>query len=213
MAQILKFEAGKPEILALKFDAGKLVEGKFGDQFQYSTVDGRVFWLDHEPAHDIEDQIRRLGIRTGEEFRLGKQKTSHGSCRWTVERVAGLGNGYSDARPARDAASAYRHAPAAAVGETTPREAQSRNGNHATPPAPPAPTWDELNAPAPPAPERSASLATSTACMASAMCSAVDAAIETQAYATRKGLGLTFSEESIRCIGLSIYISACKGGR
>jgi hypothetical protein len=49
--------------------------------------------------------------------------------------------------------------------------------------------------------------------MMAAMCSAVDAILETQAYATRKGLGLTFSEESVRAIGLSIYITNCKGGR
>ena len=50
--------------------------------------------------------------------------------------------------------------------------------------------------------------------MCSSMCSAVDAVMETQAYAARKGLGLTFSEESVRAIGLSIYIAACReGGR
>lgn len=49
--------------------------------------------------------------------------------------------------------------------------------------------------------------------MCAAMMAAVDAVIETQAYAARKGLGLTFSEESVRAVGLSIYISSCKGGR
>jgi len=48
--------------------------------------------------------------------------------------------------------------------------------------------------------------------MMAAMCSAVDAILETQAYATRRGLGLTFSEESVRAIGLSIYIDQCRNG-
>ena len=56
-------------------------------------------------------------------------------------------------------------------------------------------------------------MSAATQCMCSAMCSALDAALETQAYAQRKGLGLTFSEESVRAIGLSIYISACQGRR
>lgn len=38
------------------------------------------------------------------------------------------------------------------------------------------------------------------------MCSAVDAILEVQSYAARRGLGVTFSEESVRAIGLTIYI-------
>ncbi|HEX4138385.1 MAG TPA: hypothetical protein VHY84_27490 [Bryobacteraceae bacterium] len=49
-------------------------------------------------------------------------------------------------------------------------------------------------------------------CMMSSMCAAVDAVIETQSYAARVGLGLTFSEESVRAIGLSIYIDSCRNG-
>lgn len=48
--------------------------------------------------------------------------------------------------------------------------------------------------------------------MCAAMCSAVDAIVETQAYAARKGLGVTFSEESVRAIGLSIYIDGRRSG-
>jgi hypothetical protein len=60
-----------------------------------------------------------------------------------------------------------------------------------------------------PAPSKTTAAA---ACMMASMCSAVDAIIEVQAYATRKGMGLTFSEESVRAIGLSIYIDACRNG-
>jgi hypothetical protein len=49
--------------------------------------------------------------------------------------------------------------------------------------------------------------------MCAAMCAAVDAIIETQAYASRRGLGVTFSEESVRAIGLSIYIGAARASR
>jgi hypothetical protein len=62
----------------------------------------------------------------------------------------------------------------------------------------------------PPEPDQTRKLTGAALCMMSAMCAAVDAIVETHAYATRHGIGLTFSEESVRCIGLSIYISACR---
>jgi hypothetical protein len=99
----------------------------------------------------------------------------------------------------------------------TPLDAHSGLSQNGTGTAPPAPvpnshyTSPQHNPP-PPAPADPEGMRPAAACMASAMMAAVDAAIETQAYAQRKGLGVTFSEESIRCIGLSIYISACKGG-
>jgi len=40
----------------------------------------------------------------------------------------------------------------------------------------------------------------------------IDAIAEAQAYATRKGLGITFSSEDIRATAISCWISACKDG-
>lgn len=54
---------------------------------------------------------------------------------------------------------------------------------------------------------------TDAAPMLAAMCAAVDAIVETQAYAQRRGLGVTFSEESVRAIGLSIYIGNQRSAR
>jgi hypothetical protein len=90
----------------------------------------------------------------------------------------------------------------------------------APPPPPayvPAQTIERLytarsEAPAAPVPQREP-VTPASAKMCAAMCAAVDAALETQAYAARRGLDVEFSEESIRCIGLSIYISNEKGGR
>jgi len=48
--------------------------------------------------------------------------------------------------------------------------------------------------------------------MCAAMCAALDAVMETEAYANRRSRGLTFSEESVRAIGLSIYIGNQRGG-
>ncbi|HEX4275845.1 MAG TPA: hypothetical protein VHZ74_10840 [Bryobacteraceae bacterium] len=49
--------------------------------------------------------------------------------------------------------------------------------------------------------------------MCAAMCSALDAVMEAEAYAARRGRGLTFSEESVRAIGLSIFIGNQRGAR
>jgi hypothetical protein len=86
MAEIIKFTQGVSEIIALKFDSGKNVTNKFGEQVQYSTVDDRIFWLDPDPAGDVERGLQELGIRAGQEFRLTKVKTSHGGSRFVVER-------------------------------------------------------------------------------------------------------------------------------
>lgn len=42
---------------------------------------------------------------------------------------------------------------------------------------------------------------------------AIDAVAEAQAYATRRGLGITFSAEDVRATAISAYIGMQKGGR
>jgi hypothetical protein len=171
MAQIIKFAAGVPEVVALKFDDGVEAQGRFGPQMSFTTTDDRMFYVDLKPAEEMLTSLKHYGITRGTPFKLTKITAG----RWTV---APYENGHRAPEP--------------------------------PPPAPPAPP----QAPAPVAPPVAApqGLKTDAACMMAAMCSAVDAILETQAYATRKGLGLTFSEESVRAIGLSIYITNCKGG-
>jgi hypothetical protein len=43
--------------------------------------------------------------------------------------------------------------------------------------------------------------------------SSIDAIAEAQAYATRRGLGITFTAEDVRAAAISAYITACKEGR
>lgn len=181
------FETDVPMPISLK-KPGENVAGKFGDQVLFRTGAGDAFYLDPQPASGIEIEMRRLGIRYGEEFSL----TRAGTGGFIVRHLApgtppAAGNGYTDAAPRNGTGASSQAAPAA----TQP--AQINNNGNSTP----AP----------------ATLNAATACMCSSMCSAVDAVMETQAYAARKGLGLTFSEESVRAIGLSIYISACQGRR
>ena len=46
-----------------------------------------------------------------------------------------------------------------------------------------------------------------------AFLSAIDAITEAQAYANRKGLGITFTAEDIRCCAISAYINTGREGR
>lgn len=51
------------------------------------------------------------------------------------------------------------------------------------------------------------------ATLAGALYSAVDAVLAAEIYAREKGRALTFSEESVRAMALSIYISSARGNR
>ena len=188
------FEVGIPMPIAIK-KAGENVEGKFGDQVAFATSGGTLY-LDPEPASVIEGDMRRLGIQYGETFSLTRAQTGG-----FIVRRAGDSGGNNNGR--LPAASAPSRAPAATTAS------QSINNNHYyNPPAPEAAAAVSTTVATPPE-----GMTAATQCLMSAMCSAIDAAIETQAYAARKGLGVTFSEESIRAMGLSIYINVCKGGR
>jgi hypothetical protein len=177
---------GLPEIVALQFDLGKMVQSSItGDsQVMFTLTDGRRWFV----AIPVADQIRALGIVARQQFEVIKNKPRSGGPQFTITPLdAHLGTGRAPA-PVQSAPPPPPPSQQAPAGPT---------GNQADPPL----RAHDANAISPAA-----------ACMCAAMCAAVDAVIETQAYARAKGLGVTFGEESVRAIGLSIYISGCKGG-
>lgn len=192
MAQKITFETGVPAILALKFAEGKLVDTRYGDEFQFTTTDERIFWLKPEAARDVHDELRAQGIKVGEEFKLTKCKTSHGGSRFVVERAVS---------PRRGDAGGH-HVPE-----------RARQASEA-----PAPTWDDLNRVAPHVDSAATIAATAEPTPASlrfmgAYKDAVDTLIEMRVYAQRKGLALEIRCEDIRCLAATIMIDAQKGGR
>jgi hypothetical protein len=82
MAEKIAIEDGVTNILALKFPTGKLSTGQFGKDFQFSTTDGRIFYLKPDAAEDLHAGMRALGIGAGEEFHFTKAGK-----RVTVERT------------------------------------------------------------------------------------------------------------------------------
>lgn len=185
-----------PQIVAIAAIPGRLVPSEFGpSEVLFSLVDGRPWYV----PQVIADEIYAIGVRPRQQIEVtavGKKKTEV-QIAIVQERL-----------PQRARERDY-----------TPELEQSlRNVNG------PEPYWADTSSPIPaqtatattgtpngnpPPPSKTTAAA---ACMMASMCSAVDAIIEVQAYATRKGIGLTFSEESVRAIGLSIYIDACRHG-
>ena len=219
----IKLEYGAPQTFALKFAEGKSVESRYpGGRVMFTALDDRKLFLDDEDASDLERTMRELGIGVADFMRVTKIRHARGgghSIR--VERIP-------DDNP--DTQPDMRHPAAAGC----PRRRRRAHGSAARkvgragararracafqrtparvclPEPPPAPAQTATNNGDHTA--GAAIFTTDAAPMLAAMCAAVDAIVETQAYAQRRGLGVTFSEESVRAIGLSIYIGNQRSG-
>jgi hypothetical protein len=206
MPEKIKFEYGAPVEVALKYPGGKNVVGKFGDQALFTCTDDRVFYLDPEPASDIETRIRELGIRTGEPFRLTKIRHAHGGgCSFHVDRLV----------DETDLARTLTRSIAARTQQEAPQPSKAATPPMHTTTAPIEPPTRHVSAQQDVQPERNhnAPTVTRSGAMCAAFMVAIDAVGEAQAYADRKGLKITFTSEDVRATAISAYISDCKGGR
>jgi hypothetical protein len=80
----MQFATNVPVPVVLAYDDGREVEGKFGTQVMYSLEGGRVMYV--PPV--VQEQIRKLGIRKGEEFYITKSEVKNGTRRtihWIVD--------------------------------------------------------------------------------------------------------------------------------
>lgn len=87
MRDALRFQTNVPETVALAFDEGKPVQGRYGDQILYTLEDDRVTYV----PLIVDAKRRELGIRKGEEFVICKREATEGTrrvIRWEVERLA-----------------------------------------------------------------------------------------------------------------------------
>ena len=86
MRQTLRFETNIPQAVALAFDDGIAVEGRYGDQVMYTLEDERVMYV--PPI--VQEQIKRLKIQRGDPFQVVKREKKIGNRRsieWAVERL------------------------------------------------------------------------------------------------------------------------------
>ena len=83
---ILRFEANTPVQVALKFDDGRNVDGRYGPQVLYKLADGRLMYLEPKAARRIDE----LKITAGELFSICKREVKNGrksGIQWEVRRV------------------------------------------------------------------------------------------------------------------------------
>jgi hypothetical protein len=218
----IKLEPNVPQVFALKFVTGKNCgEARFppyGPRVLFTAVDDRKLWMGAEEASELEHGMLELGIQPADFVRV--TRVSHGR-----------GGGYSirvenaepaaPRQPVRDAEDPRTIAlleksleierekrRAAETREAAPLRTASQSPQKKDGADSVSTTTQQTNG------TPAVVITPASAKMCAAMCAAVDAILEVQAYATRRGLGLTFSEESVRAIGLSIYIGAQReGGR
>jgi hypothetical protein len=84
--EIVKFAINTPVEVALQFEDGKRVEGRYGDQVMYSLADNRVMYV---PLY-VEQRFRELAIGAGEPLLLCKKVVKDGSrnrTEWSVRRA------------------------------------------------------------------------------------------------------------------------------
>jgi hypothetical protein len=169
--------------------------GNFGDQLKWATSAG-VVYLDPEPARQVLDQLRALRIAPGEPTRIVKIQTSHNGHRFHVERP-NLERQLQDSITLVEAKKIKPEAVTSGAQQAGKTNNTQPNGNAAPPAAAPV-------TPATPNP--------ASAKMMACFMAAIDAVSEAQAYATRKGLGITFSSENVTSAALSCYINDCRNG-
>jgi len=83
---ILRFEVNTPIHVALKFDGGRDVDGRYSPQVLYSLSDGRLMYLEPKAARRIVE----LQITAGEPFSICKREIKNGQKRtveWEVDRL------------------------------------------------------------------------------------------------------------------------------
>jgi hypothetical protein len=82
----LRFEVNTPVQVALKFDGGRDVDGRYGPQVLYTLTDGRLMYLEPKAAHRIDE----LKITAGEPFSICKREIKNGQERtveWEVNQL------------------------------------------------------------------------------------------------------------------------------
>jgi len=80
---ILRFNTNSPVEVALRWDDGKRVEGRYGEQVMYTFEGDRVMYV--PPV--VANQIRELGIRAREVVEICKAELREENKRWIEWRV------------------------------------------------------------------------------------------------------------------------------
>ena len=191
MKEVVRFAVDTPVEVALRFETGKHVEGRYGDQIMYSLVDNRVMYV---PPY-VEQRIRELAIGAGEPLQLCKQAKTDGNRKWvewSVRRAPQqpLPSGNVTAAAGEVPSSAQNHAD----GNTNGSINGHVNGNKAVAVMPSVISGGGITA------------------MEMALNGAAEIAQRVEGRAAANSYSLRFSNEDIRAIALTIFIQAMREG-
>ena len=190
---ILRFNTNSPVEVALRWDDGKRVEGRYGEQLMYTLNDDRVMYV--PPV--VGQRIRELGIRAREAFEICKAELREENKRWIEWRVrrieeprhpAGLANAPEAAASAPNS-NAQNHRNGSTHQTTRPLDLQA------------APDGTLL-----PVPVTGAGITA----MELAMSGAAEVAQRVESRARMRNYSLQFTSEDIRAIGLTMFIQAMR---
>ena len=190
---ILRFNTNTPVELALRFDEGKRVDGRYGEQVMYTLEGDRVMYV--PPV--VAKQIRELGIRAREAFEICKAELRDDNKRWIEWRVKRI------EEPRQPVGSG--NAPAAAASALNKEAQNHRNGSTHQTPRPldfqASPDGTLL-----PVPVTGAGITA----MELAMSGAAEIAQRVESRARMRNYSLQFNSEDIRAIGLTMFIQAMR---
>lgn len=191
----LRLAPNKPEVIALAFTSGKAVTSQLdgAEQIMFTLTNNARLYLDPPVARKIDS----LNLGRGEPFEItlcvDRQKNKSYEVRYL-------------ANDAPQSAAAPMHAAPAPTARPETQPTTQRRVE-----APLSGTASQVQqVPV----QYSAPVPSSTGgALMGCFMSAIDAVAESQAYATRRGLGITFSADHVTSAALSAYINMQKGGR
>jgi hypothetical protein len=191
MKEVLRFAIDTPVEVALRFETGKHVEGRYGDQVMYSLLDNRVMYV---PQY-VEQRLRELAVGAGEPLQLCKQSKTDGNKKWiewSVKRAP------ERPRPSGNVTAAagqvWTENQNHANGNTNGKTKEKANGaiQKAVTVMPPEITGAGITA------------------MELALNGAAEIAQRVEGRAAARSYSLRFSNEDIRAIAVTIFIQAMR---
>ncbi len=189
---ILRFNTNAPVEVALRWDDGRRVDGRYGEQVMFTLDDERVMYVPPVVAH----RIRELGISAGEPFEICKAELRDENRRWIEWRVRRL------EQPRHPASSP--NVPDTAATELS--NAQNHRNGSTNPSSPNRPVTFEAAADGTllPVPVSGAGINA----MEVALNGAAEIAQRVETRARVRNYSLQFTSEDVRAIGLTMFIQA-----
>ncbi len=212
MTEKVNFETNVPAVLALAYDDGIEVQGRYGDQVMYTVrcEDGQERRL-YVPTH-VRIMLERAGIGKDTPFRIGKFEVKKGLRKGVEWKVQPL-------EPEEPATPAQQNGNPGSSDQRSDRSQSTRPAPPASPPRPVAqqPEPREIPPARQPATERPQTPIPFAGrqdgqYILSGLVNMIDICAAAEQYARAKGMEIRFAAEDIRALAITCYIQQARGG-